>query len=171
LNIVIEQGGILKTLVVYYSKSGTTKEIAEMITAGLVGKGMAADMEAIIDLEKRDGALSVVKNGAHSSMKRSTNIEEPKHDPAAYDLTVICSPVWAWKITPAARAYCRKMKGKLNQTAYVLTGAGDVSEKTWATFTEEAGKPAARLGISADDRKAGIHAEKVEQFVKEITNV
>ncbi len=161
----------MKTLVVYYSKSGTTKEIAEMIAAGLAGKGMTADMEAIIDLEKRDGPLSMVKNGAHSSMKKSTNIEEPKHDPAAYDLTVICSPIWAWKITPAARAYCRKVKDKLNKTAHVLTGAGDVSEKTWATFTEEAGEPAARLGISADDRKAGSHIEKVEQFVRELRHV
>lgn len=156
----------MKTLVVYYSNSGNTQEIA-----GLIAEKMEADIEEIIDTEKRDGPLSVVKNGAHSSMKKSTNIEEPKYDPAAYDLTVICSPIWAWKITPAARAYCRKMKAKLGKTAFVLTSAGKISDKTWSTFDEEGGEPIARLGIPAENRKDGSYKRMIDEFVANLLPV
>ena len=73
----------MKTLVVYYSRSGNTKKIAEEISSKL-----KCEIEEIVDSKNRKGMLGWIISAidAHSKL---TTIGEIIKDPTKYDLIVI----------------------------------------------------------------------------------
>ena len=87
----------MKTLVVYYSRTGNTKFVAEEITAEL-----GADIEEVVDLKKRDGKMGYLSASRDATGNRQTNIAETKRNPADYDLIVIGTPVWFWRPSSAS---------------------------------------------------------------------
>ena len=60
-------------LVVYYSRTGSTRKVAEYIT-----KQLGADMEEIIDMRKRSGAGGFVLGGRDAIRRKETEISEIK---------------------------------------------------------------------------------------------
>ena len=85
----------MKALVVYYSRSGVTRKVAQALAAAL-----GAEIEEIVDTKDRSGAGGWLKAGADASLKRLTAIQPMTKDPAGYDLVVIGTPVWGWTMTP-----------------------------------------------------------------------
>ena len=81
----------MKSLVVYYSRTGNTKFVAEEIAAEI-----GADIEEIVDLKSRAGTMGWLSAGRDATINRQTKIAETKRNPADYDLVVVGSPVWAW---------------------------------------------------------------------------
>ena len=68
-------------LVVYYSRTGSTRKVAEYIT-----KQLGADMEAIIDMKKRSGVGGFVLGGKDSLNRKETKISEIKKTPQIINL-------------------------------------------------------------------------------------
>jgi Flavodoxins len=93
----------MKSLVVYYSRTGKTKFVAESIAAQL-----GADLEEVVDLKKRGGTLGWINSGKDASRKSLTEIAPTQKSIADYDLVVIGTPIWAWAPTPAFRTYISK---------------------------------------------------------------
>jgi flavodoxin len=93
----------MKTLVVYYTRTGNSKFAAETIAAEL-----GADVEEVIDLKNRQGRLAYMSCGRDATRGKETEIASTKRNPADYDLIVIAQPVWAWSPTPAIRTYVNK---------------------------------------------------------------
>lgn len=93
----------MKTLVVYYTRTGNSKFAAETIAAEL-----GADMEEVVDLKNRQGKLAYMSCGRDAMNGKETDIAETKRNPADYDFIVIAQPVWAWSPTPAIRTYLNK---------------------------------------------------------------
>ncbi len=93
----------MKTLVVYYSRTGNTKFIAETVAAEL-----GADIEAVVDLKNRLGRLNYLPAGRDALSGKATEIAQTKKAPTDYELIVIGQPVWAGNPTPAIRTYIRK---------------------------------------------------------------
>ncbi len=93
----------LKSLVVYYSRTGNTKFGAETVAAEL-----GSDIEEIVDLKKRAGKLGWLSGGKDSMQQKETPIAPTKLLPADYDLIIIGTPIWAWRPTPAIRTYISK---------------------------------------------------------------
>jgi flavodoxin len=93
----------MKTLVVYYTRTGNSKFAAETIAAEL-----GADVEEVIDLKNRQGRLAYMSCGRDATRGKETEIAPTKRNPADYDLIVIAQPVWAWSPTPAIRTYVNK---------------------------------------------------------------
>jgi len=60
---------ILKTLVVYYSRTGNAKFMAETIAAEL-----GSDLEEVIDLRNRQGKLAFLPAGRDAMRGRETEI-------------------------------------------------------------------------------------------------
>jgi flavodoxin len=150
----------MKTLVVYYSRKGHTAELA-----GQIAKELGADTEVITDRKKRNGPLGWMSAGRESMGDIPAEIEEPKRDPAGYELVVVGTPVWAGKISTPARAYCRKFAGKFPQLAFFTTSAGE-NEGTFEHMASLAGKaPKATLSVRNKEQKAGAHADRVREFV------
>jgi flavodoxin len=99
----------VKSLVVYYTRTGTAKFVAETIAAEL-----GSDIEEIVDLKKRGGKLGYISAGRDSMSEKLTKIAPAKRVPADYDLIVIGTPIWAWRPTPAIRTYVKlnELSGK-----------------------------------------------------------
>ena len=110
----------LKSLVVYYTRTGNAKFVAETIAAEL-----GSDLEEIVDLKKRAGKLGWLSAGRDSTQEKETQIAPTKLAPADYDLIVIGTPIWAWKPTPAIRTYIAKNDLSGKKVALFLTMDSD----------------------------------------------
>lgn len=93
----------VKTLVVYYTRTGNSKFAAETIAAEL-----GADIEEVVDLKNRQGKLAYMSCGRDAMRGKETEIAPTNRNPANYDLIIIAQPVWAWSPTPAIRTYANK---------------------------------------------------------------
>lgn len=150
----------VKCLVVYYSRTGTTQRLGDAI-AEVIG----ADTEAIVDRKGRGGPLGFVGGGKDALLKKTTEIEPVKHDPADYDVVIIGTPVWASTVTPAIRSYITAEADRLPQVAFFLTTGGTGIDKTFETMAELAGKPPiATLGLRAKQVKGAVFADSVHAF-------
>ena len=119
----------MKTLVVYYTRTGNSKFAAETIAAEL-----GADIEEVIDLKNRQGKLAYMSCGRDAMSGKETEIAPTKRNPADYDLTVIAQPVWAWSPTPAIRTYAKKndLSGKKVALFFGGSNLREAVEKTKA---------------------------------------
>lgn len=90
----------MKTLVIYYTRTGNAKFAAETIAAEL-----GADLEEVIDLKKRQGRLAFLPNGRDAMRGKETQIAPTKKRPNEYELIIIGQPIWAGSPTPAIRTY------------------------------------------------------------------
>ena len=129
----------MKTLVIYYTRTGNAKFIAETIAAEL-----GADIEEVIDLKNRQGKLAFISAGRDAMSGKETEIAQTKRTPTDYDLIIIAQPVWAGSPTPAIRTYLNKtdLSGRKVALFFSDVGLGKAVEKTKAlmpnsTFVSE----------------------------------
>jgi flavodoxin len=80
----------LKSLVVYYTRTGNARFVAETIAAEV-----GADIEEVIDLKKRSGILGWLRGGSDARKGKETEITQTQKVPANYDLIVVGTPIWA----------------------------------------------------------------------------
>lgn len=93
----------MKSLVVYYSRTGNAKFVAETVAAE-----MGSDIEEIVDLKKREGKLGWMSAGRDATGGRETLIKPTTKVPADYDLIIVGTPVWAWRPSAAIKTYLGK---------------------------------------------------------------
>jgi hypothetical protein len=96
-----------KTLVAYYSRSGTTRKLAEGIAESL-----GADMEEIVEPRDRRSRRGYVRSLLEAFWQRPAPISPAKKDPAAYELVVIGTPVWAASLSSPVRSYLLANKAR-----------------------------------------------------------
>jgi flavodoxin len=155
-----------RILVVYYSRTGTTRKVAEHIAERL-----GADIEEIIDRKKRTGAIGWLMAGRDAGRRSLTEIEEPRMDPGEYDLLVIGSPVWNDTVSTPIRTYITEYASRFNNLALFTTQG---NEETGATADMDAlvGKaPIASIQLrKKQDVDSGDYAEKLEGFMEKVKN-
>jgi flavodoxin len=93
----------MKSLIVYYSRTGKTRSVAETIAAEL-----GSYIEEIVDLKNRDGKIGWMSATQDASRGKETQIAPTKKNPNDFDLLIIGTPVWAFTLTPAIRTYINK---------------------------------------------------------------
>jgi len=149
----------MKTLVAYYSRTGTNGEAAKGLQNILGG-----DIEQIIDTADRSSIFWCLKD---AMLRRDTKINETKKDPADYGLVVVATPMWAGSLPPATRAYLEGNNGRFKEIALFsicMSGAGN--KKAMPQFEELAGKKAAASLLL---KKAEMNdSSKIDGFLKEI---
>jgi flavodoxin len=159
----------MKILVVYYSRSGTTKKLAQKLSVEL-----NADIEEIIDKKNRSGLIGWIFGGRDGMKRIPTDIDPIKNNPENYDVVLIGGPLWGFKgIAPASRTYLLQNKDKIKQVAFFMTRAGKVSSDPALKDLEEVyGKPALRtLDIMQKELESPQTAEQIASFVEAIKNV
>ena len=110
----------MKSLVVYYSRTGNARYVAQIIVSQI-----GSDIEEVIDLKKRGGVLGFLSGGKDARNGKETEISPSTKSPADYDLIVVGTPIWAGKPTPAILTYLKK---------------NDLSGKKVAVFFTQGGK-------------------------------
>lgn len=90
----------MRTLVVYYSKTGTTQKVAQAL---IEGKDCDAD-----------------------ELKYDEKTKEIRHlyDPSDYDRVVLLAPVWAFALAEPMKKYVVNQKSKIKEYDLIVTCGG-----------------------------------------------
>lgn len=110
----------MKSLVVYYSRTGNARYVAQTIAAEI-----GADTEEVIDKKKREGALGFISGGRDAMSGKGTEIAPTTKSPLGYDLVVVGTPIWGGRPTPAIVTYLKN---------------NNLAEKKVAVFFVQGGK-------------------------------
>lgn len=122
----------MKTLVVYYSRSGNTRSVATEIA-----KTLGAETEELLEIGvTRKGILGYLRGGRDSMRGRPSQIETAKKQPTDYDVVFVGSPVWGWNLVPAVRSYLAAAPLKGKPVAFFCTMSGTGDTKTFASMRE-----------------------------------
>lgn len=149
-----------KCLVVFYSRTGTTRKVAEALAAEL-----NCDCEEIVEPDSRRGVLGYMRSILEATQRRLVTIAAAKHDPSRYDLVAVGTPIWAWSISSPVRSYLAANAKALPQVAFFCTcgGAGDV--RTFAQMQETCGKaPVGKFVLKAADVHSGKFHDALTSF-------
>ena len=110
----------MKILVAYYSKTGITKKLAEILS-----KKLNADIEELEDKKKRSGILGWIIGGRDGMKKTPTEIGKLKKDPGKYDLVLVGGPLWGFNsVAPAARTFVVQNVDVIKKVAFFMTRGG-----------------------------------------------
>lgn len=151
-----------RILVIYYSRSGNTKKVAQEI-AGALG----ADLEAIADPADRSGLLGYLRSGFEAYFRTLAEIGPAHRDPQAYDLVIIGTPIWDMSLSSPVRSYLHRYQDRLPAVAFFCTCGGSGGERTFGHMARVAGKkPVATLAVRAAEVDRASSA--VAKFLGEV---
>ena len=151
-----------RTLDVYYSLTGHTRQIAQAIASA-----RDADLEAIEDVVGRDTTLGRPRSAFEGLFGLRSDIREPRHDPREYDLVVVGTPVWSVRLSSPVRAYLSQQRDALERVAFFCTQGGLGGNWVLQDMARVSGRqPIARMVISESELNTPVAEEKVARFAR-----
>lgn len=153
----------MKALVVYYSRTGTTRRVAESLSSELI-----CDLEPINDAEDRSGIIGYMRSAWEAMRKKTPAIHEPGHDPSEFDLVVIGTAVWVQAPASPVRTYLKRYSEMIDNIAYFCTYGGKGAKSAFGKMTEMGGHPSATLALKARVVKKRAYMDKVKTFVEKL---
>jgi len=156
----------LKTLVAYYSRTGTTRKIAEEIS-----RLLRCDVEPIVDKKNRAGIIGYLSAGRDASTKKLTEIEQAKFDPASYDLVIVGTPVWASTLSAPVRTYLTQHRERFNKMAFFCTCGGGKGTAFEEMETVVGKKPLAVLELAKREISNGQCLQKTKDFAGSLSQL
>ncbi len=115
-------------LVVYYSRSGKTRWVAQKL-AELLG----ADVEEILEKKDRAGVMGWLGSGRDAVMKKPSELVS-EHTVAGRKAVLIGMPVWAFEPPPPIRAYVTQVDLAGKKVFGFCTFDGSGGDKTMASL-------------------------------------
>lgn len=156
----------MKTLVVYYSRTGNTRLIGNEIAAAL-----GADVEDLKDGKKRAGPIGFLLSGLEAKRKSPVQLEALTHNPAEYDVVVVGSPVWANGMCTPIRTFLSQHQKSLKNVAWFCTSGSidpKYAAKGFAAMMEKTGlTPVATLGLGRIEIRRD-HGRALSEFAEAI---
>ena len=152
----------MKTLIVYYSRTNVTEQIAKQIQEKL-----DCDIEKITDGGKYDGKIGYIKGGMNASMGRTSPINPISKNPSDYDIVIVGTPVWASSIATPVNTYLINYRDQIKKMASFCTcisGGYDKTLEKMAIISQKT--QLAQMHLTADDVK--IPTEKINNFIHQI---
>lgn len=158
-----------RVLVVYFSRSGTTARLASML-AGMLHADLEAIRESGADPDaERNGARGYLRSLIEAVRQRPAAIEPPVHDPAAYDVVIVGSPVWARSVSSPVRAWLVAHRASLKHVAFFCSLGGSGAANALDQMRVLAGKPpVAQCEVTASDLHAGKDLRLIAEFAQRI---
>jgi flavodoxin len=154
----------MKTLIVYYSRTGNTKAVCEALQ-----KELRADIIEIHDLKNRAGGWGFFTGAIGSLFSTHTRIEPATPDLTAYSNILIGSPVWSGKMSTAIRTFIAKNRfdGKkvvILTTTNALEKEGS-QNKSKALVQQAGGVVAGYYQVLAREKADGKRVERTQQQI------
>lgn len=132
-----------RILVVYFTRTGHTKQVASSIAAAL-----DADTEEISDPTMRSGVLGYLRSGFEAALRRHAPIGASVHNPAQYDLVIVGTPVWNMSVSSPVRSYLHRHRSELRSVAFFCTCGGRGGARAFAQMAQVCGAdPASTLVV------------------------
>jgi flavodoxin len=152
----------MKSLVVYYSRTGTTKTVGKAIA-----KELKADSDEIIDLKKRLGPINWLIAGWDATRRKLTKIKVKKK-PENYDMIIIGTPNWNKNMAPAVRTYLTNHKLGGKKVGFFCTSDNKNTKKLFEEMKKLMPKSVGNLAVIKKEVESGAYQEKVKSFVKSL---
>ena len=122
----------MKTLIIYYSESGSTEVMARTLSMHL-----KADIIGIKDLKNRKGFANRLLSSVDAFRESKTEISPAKLDLTDYDLIYIGTPTWAGKPVPAIITLIDRCNWTGKDVILFTTMTKDGSDETTLERLEE----------------------------------
>lgn len=156
----------MKILIAYYSRTGTTKKVAENLKAKL---GAEVEMEEIQDSVERKGIKGYLISGRDAMRKKLTKLLPIQFPVENYDLVIIGTPIWGWNMSVPVRTYITEQKGKFKSVAFFCTMGGSGDDTAFNEMGEIIGQvPKATLALKTVEVVKNTFAEKLSEFIGKI---
>jgi hypothetical protein len=153
----------MKTLIVYYSRTGMNEKLAEVLKQKTNG-----DVEKIVSKVNFSGPIGYLRGGKMGMKKQACAIELLKFNPKDYDLTAVLSPLWGGLVAPPIREYLAQNKGNFKDVAFIsISGGGECNfnRKAIPDFEEQIGKkPFFAVLLKQEELKDGSYEKKLENL-------
>jgi len=150
-----------QVVVVYFSRTGKTRAVAERLAAML-----STELEEIRETRSRKGFRGALSGGWQSLRKRSSRLAS-KHFTSGRTAVVLGMPVWAGGPPPAVRAYVEHadLTGKDVFAFYTYDGGpGGIAQKLEAIVP---GGLSGTLALKKPAKDAGLDA-RLTAFAEQI---
>jgi len=150
-----------KILLVWYSRTGTTREIASEIQHEL-----ACDREELVDRTNREGIIGWLRSGFDAALKRRTTLDAVRHDPRDYDLVIVGTPVWSGQLPPATRTYLGAHRGEFPRVAFFCTSGTGETRRVFEEMARVSGRaPEQILAVRHDESRTTASQQCVREFL------
>ncbi len=154
-----------RTLVVTYSRTGTTAALGDAIARRLAAHG-SVDVETLLDVIDRRGPFGFVRSIFDTVRRQRPTLATLTHDAARYDLVVLGTPVWGSTVSAPMRTFLSAHAGRLPKVAFFLTDGLTSHEMVFHDMAGLVGaEPLATLGLDHDEVDRGAYDAAVVTFV------
>ncbi len=151
----------MNPIVLYYSRTKTTKEVGEYLAKQLNCKSVE-----IVDLKPRKGPLCYILGGYEAMKRRLTEISKINENVLKYDLVIIGTPVWGSNMTPAVRTFLTQ--NPLQKVAFFCTAGGEKPGLTFYEMEKISATPKATLFLRTSEVKQGKYKDLADAFIKKL---
>jgi flavodoxin len=150
-----------RVLVVYFSRTGYTKTVAEGVATRC-----GADVEAVRERRSRGGGFGYLRSAREALKREPAEILPPLHDVKDYDVVLFGTPVWAGHVSSPMRACLGKHGASLRRVAFFCTQHGSGAEKVLEEMAEVCGKrPEATLVLKDSEIRKDSFELKLDSFI------
>jgi flavodoxin len=153
-----------RILIAFYSRTGNTRAVALDLAELL-----HADVEEIVDFEKRSGMFGYLRSGRQAFWRRTVPIKPALHRPGEYDLVVVGTPIWNVSVSAPVRSYVREHRRAMKAAAFFCTCGGVGIDRVFEQLSEESGhEPIARLAVLEKSMGSDAAHRRIEAFANQI---
>ena len=153
-----------KVLVVYFSRSGATRKVAEVLHERLGG-----EMVEIHTRQYPKGIRGYLRAGLDSVIGRSIPIRFNPLNDSSYDLVVIGTPVWNASVSAPIRNFITHALPETQRVAFFLTQGGSGDKRVFSQMEDLAGKhPLATLAIAESEVRRRKFNAKLDEFLNSL---
>jgi len=153
----------MKILIVYYSKTGKTKEIAHTM-ANELADGNEVKLKRVRMKDEKNLLATYLLDTKKAIRREKPEIEVIDYDHREYDLILLGTPVWSANPAPAINTYLDKSDLKDKKVALFATLRMMGGEKVVGILTEELQKKGGKI-INSIIIKTGLFHRK--RMIKE----
>ena len=154
-------------LLVYYSRSGHTRRLAEQIA-----EHCGADIEEIVDRVGRRGVLGYLRSMFEALLRIPAPIEPNLRSPRNYDTVIVGSPVWAGQVPSPVRSYLRRNRGRFRRVAFFCSHRGSGYRRVLQHLATLSGRGAvATLALAETDVAQRRHGGAISRFSRAVRGV
>jgi flavodoxin len=151
-----------RSLVVFYSRSGFTRTVAQEIAQAAV-----ADVEELVDRTSRAGLFGYLRSGFDAARKRLTQLAPLAKSPADYDIVIVGTPVWNASVSTPVRTFLTLYKNALPEVAFFCTYGGRGSERAFAQMAGILGRaPRATVAIRDAEMETELAKARLREFIR-----
>jgi hypothetical protein len=162
-NSINQIGGGMKPLVVYYSLTGKTKLVAQVIAEAL-----NATLVEIKETKPRKlGPLVYLIGGFAATINRGSKINSIDVDLRQHEPIFVGSPIWNSRPAPAINSFIYKTNFEGRSIIPFFTMGGDNAEKALANITAKIEKNQGKVASSFAITSYGVSDEEIVVRAKE----